>query len=85
MSLNSWLEKLKGYNGFTTEYIKVKIFGFVFSSLVTTDSTFEDKYGMYPIVKKWDKDDESCPCVISYDEKEYTNISFYKQSLNFKN
>ena len=83
MSLNSWLEKLKGYNGFTTEYIKVKIFGFVFSSLVTTDSTFEDKYGTYPIVKKWDKDDESCPWVISYDEKEYTNISFYKPSLDF--
>tara|TARA_A100001015_G_scaffold79598_1_gene88323 strand:+ start:1387 stop:2451 length:1065 start_codon:yes stop_codon:yes gene_type:complete len=82
-SLDIWLEKLKGYNGFTTEYIKVKIFGFVFSSKVTTDSTFENKYGGYPIVKKWDRDDESCPWVISYDEKEYTNISFYKPSLDF--
>jgi len=60
-----WLSKLRGYNGFTTQAIRVRIFGFVFCEGVETDATFDKKYGAYPIVRKWTDTSEASPWIIS--------------------
>lgn len=64
-SFSEWLSKLKGYNGFTTQTIRVRIFGFVFCSGVSTDATFDKAYGQYPIVRDWMDKSEVSPWVVS--------------------
>lgn len=64
-SLDEWLSKLSGYNGFTKQRVKVRIFGFVFRRGVSTDSSFERRYGSYPIVREWLDTSEVSPWIVS--------------------
>ena len=64
-----WLKNLKGFEGFTSDEIKVKIFGFVFMEGVKTDATFDSKYGGYPIVRNWSHDTETSPWRVKYFEE----------------
>jgi hypothetical protein len=64
-SFREWMSKLKGYNGFTTKSIKVRVFGFVFCKGVRTDATFDKQYGTYPTVRGWLDTSEVSPWVVS--------------------
>lgn len=57
--LDKWTVKLKGYNGFTSAPLQVKIYGFVFGPKVVTEETFAAKYGAYPTVRNWSPDEKS--------------------------
>ena len=64
-SFREWMSKLKGYNGFTSQTIRVRIFGFVFCRGVRTDATFDREYGRYPTVREWSDTSEVSPWVVS--------------------
>lgn len=60
-----WMSKLRGYNGFTTQNVRVRLFGFVFCRGVQTDATFNKKYGAYPTVREWMDTSETSPWIVS--------------------
>lgn len=64
-SHREWMSKLKGYNGFTTQRIRVRLFGFVFCRGVHTDATFERTFGTYPTVRGWMDTSEVSPWIVS--------------------
>ena len=64
-SHREWMSKLKGYNGFTTQVVRVRLFGFVFCRGVRTDATFDKKYQSYPTVREWMDTSEVSPWVVS--------------------
>lgn len=64
-SHREWMSKLRGYNGFTNQNIRVRLFGFVFCRGVETDATFDKRYASYPTVREWMDTSEVSPWVVS--------------------
>lgn len=78
-SVRAWLAKLKGYNGFSSDSVVVKVFGFVFNKGVDADASFYNSYGKYPIVKDWEKNTEESPWMLEFDAKK---VDFYSTDLD---
>ena len=78
-SLDEWLSKLKGYNGFPRRRVRVRLFGFVFCTGVTTDATFDKRYGKYPIVREWTDPSERSPWMVTANT---TTRNMYEPSLD---
>lgn len=78
-TLDEWLSKLKGFNGFSRKRVVVRIFGFVFCEGVNTDATFDKKFKAYPIVRGWNDTSEISPWSISAN---VSTANIYDPALN---
>lgn len=78
-SLRDWMSKLTGYNGFTTQSVRVRLFGFVFCRGVQTDATFDKRYGAYPVVREWMDTSEASPWIVSANT---TTRNMYRTDLD---
>ena len=65
-ALRLWLSRLRGYNGFRRDRVRVRLFGIVLNDGVVSDATFDAAYGSkYPVVRHWRKSSEASPWALS--------------------
>lgn len=81
-ALHRWLSKLKGYHGFPTRNVKVKVFGFVFQQNVRIAPSFLRKYGKYPMVTNWRADTEVSPWHLHHKGKPFPSQNFYQPGID---
>ena len=75
---NEWITGLKAYDPTFDRQVDVKLFGFVFNNGVSSDATFTDAFGRYPLVRGFTGTNERSPWeVVFRDDGAKFNQNWY--------
>lgn len=80
--LRAWLSRLRGFAGFRSDAVRVRVFGFVFERGVSVDDTFRSAYGRHPQVTGWTSKGEKTPWTLSAQAAPLRSQNLYSKSLH---